>query len=190
MIAALFRRSMGFLDDEAADLYVSQMWQALLVDGSRVALDAAQFLVEADERLDRYYRRIWETCSPDQKLVLLQIAEEGFVNEKSSRVVRLLMARGLVTRRPNIRLMNETFRRFILSDTRRADAAAAEDQSTSTWDSVRWPFLIMLMAMLAFLFTTQHELFNTTLGVITALAAGIPVILKMASLFGEKRAAS
>jgi len=32
---------------------------------------------------------------------------------------------------------------------------------------------------------TQHELSNTTVGVITAVAAAVPTIMKMANIFGE-----
>ena len=185
----LWRSSMGFLDDEASDAYVLHTWR-MLVPSAPTPLDASQLLVEADERLDRYYQRIWLACSPEEQLVLLQIAEEGLCNLKSSRVVRRLMARGLVTRRRNIRLVSETFRRFVLSDGVRADAAALEGQSASAWDDVRIPFMAMLVATMAFFFTTQHELFNTTLGIVTGVAAGVPTLLKLATLFGEKRNAS
>ena len=43
---------------------------------------------------------------------------------------------------------------------------------------------------MAFFFTTQHELFNTTLGIVTGVAAGVPTLLKLATLFGEKRSSS
>jgi hypothetical protein len=185
----LWRSSMGFLDDEARDAYVLHTWRMLLPSGM-TPLDASQLLVEADERLDRYYQRIWLACRPEEQLVLLQIAEEGLCNLKSSRVVRRLIARGLVTRRRNIRLVSETFRRFVLSDGVRTDAAALEGQSSSAWDDVRIPFMAMLVATMAFFFTTQHELFNTTLGIVTGVAAGVPTLLKLATLFGEKRNAS
>ena len=185
----LWRSSMGFLNDEANDAYVLHTWR-MLVPSAMTPLDASQLLVEADERLDRYYQRIWLACSPEEQLVLLQIAEEGLCNLKSSRVVRRLMARGLVTRRRNIRLVSETFRRFVLSDGVRTDAAALEGQSASAWDDVRIPFMAMLVATMAFFFTTQHELFNTTLGIVTGVAAGVPTLLKLVTLFGEKRNAS
>jgi hypothetical protein len=185
----LWRLSMGFLNDETRDAYVLHTWR-MLVPSAPTPLDASQLLVEADERLDRYYQRIWLACSPEEQLVLVQIAEEGVCNLKSSRVVRRLMARGLVTRRPNIRLLSETFRRFVLSDGVRTGAAALEGTSASAWDDVRIPFMAMLVATMAFFFTTQHELFNTTLGIVTGVAAGVPTLLKLVGLFGDKRNAS
>jgi len=79
---------------------------------------------------------------------------------------------------------------FVLSSFSRMEVAALEDDSsTSAWDAIRWPFLAVLVGSLAFLFVTQHELFNTTVGVVTAVAAAVPAIVKMANLFGERRAA-
>jgi hypothetical protein len=99
------------------------------------------------------------------------------------------MARGLVRREPHFVLMNETFRRFVLSSFSRSEVADLEENSTtSAWDAIRWPFLALLVGSLAFLFVTQHELFNTTVGVITAVAAAVPAIVKMANIFGERRA--
>ena len=142
-------RAWASSNDEASDAYVLHTWR-MLVPSARTPLDASQLLVEADERLDRYYQRIWTACSPEEQLVLLQIAEEGLCNLKSSRVVRRLIARGLVTRRRNIRLVSETFRRFVLSDAVRPDAVALEGsrrppgtmcgfRSWRCW-SRRWPF--------------------------------------------------
>ena len=99
----------------------------------------------------------------------------------------MLMARGLVRRRPNFVLMNETFRQFVLSASSRAEVTVLEGQVTSLWDTVRWPFMILLIGSLTFFFATQHELFNTALGIVTGVAAALPALMKVASLFGNRQ---
>jgi hypothetical protein len=101
----------------------------------------------------------------------------------------MLMARGLVRREPNFVVMNETFRQFVISASARAEVAMLEQQATSTWDAIRWPFMVLLIGSLTFFFATQHELFNTALGVLTGLAATLPALVKMASLFGGRKEA-
>jgi len=128
-----------------------------------------------------------ESCTPAEKLVLGQIAEEGLVNQKTERTVRMLMARGLVRRQPNFVVMNESFRQFVISTSSHAEVTAMEEQATSTWDAIRWPFLIVLVGSLTFFFATQHELFNTALGILTGLAATLPALVKMASLFTDRK---
>jgi len=192
-ISALgFAHSAKFLEDERRDADVERLWKDVLPYAwhpDRPALDINQLLIEVGERSENHYRQIWETCTPAEKLVLGQIAEEGLVNEKTERTVRMLMARGLVRREPNFVVMNETFRQFVLSAASRAEVAALEEQATSTWDSIRWPLLVLLAGSLAFFFATQHELFNTALGILTGLAATLPALVKMASLFGDRKEA-
>src|SRR5262249_49137725 len=61
-----------------------------------------------------YYRALWQTRSLDEKVVLLHLAEEGVINPRSKPVAMQLVHAGLIVRDPNLRIMNETFRRFIL----------------------------------------------------------------------------
>ena len=192
-ISALgFSHSAKFLEQEQQDPRVDRMWREVLPYAwhpERPPLDVGQLLVEVGERAENYYREIWSTCTKEEKLVLGQLAQEGLVNYKAKTTLRRLMARGLVRREPHFVLMNETFRRFVLSSFSRTEVAALEeDSTTSAWDAIRWPFLALLIGSLAFLFVTQHELFNTTVGVLTAVAAAVPAIVKMANVFGERRA--
>ena len=196
-ISALgFSHSAKFLELEQQDPRVDRLWREVLPYAwhpERPPLDVGQLLVEVGERAENYYREIWATCTREDKLVLGQLAEEGLVNYKAKATLRRLMARGLVRREPHFVLMNETFRRFVLSSFSRTEVMALEEDSIerapSAWDAIRWPFLALLVGSLAFLFVTQHELFNTTVGVITAVTAAVPAIVKMANIFGERRAA-
>ena len=131
------------------------------VAGTAMRLSPDQVLDEVAERTDAWYKRIWKTCSPDEQLVLAEIASEGFVNYKSRRTVRRLLARGLVTKDPSFRLMNTTFRRFVLSAPCQQDVHALEGTSDpSTWDRVRAPFLAALVGISLFFLVTQREMFN------------------------------
>lgn len=188
-----FSHSARFLEDERRDPQVNRLWKDILPYAwhpDRPALDLTQLLVEVGERAESYFREIWATCTPNEKVVLGQIAQEGLVNEKTKRTVRLLMARGLVRRQPHFVLMTETFRRFVLSSLPQTEVRTLEgleEQSRSAWDMIKVPFLMALIASIAFFLTTQRELANTTLGIITAAATAVPAILKVASLFGGGR---
>jgi hypothetical protein len=188
-----FSHSASFLEAERRDPVVGRLWTDVLPYAwhpDRPALDVRQLLVEVGERAERHYCEIWSTCSAAEKLVLGQIAEEGLVNEKTKRTVRALMARGLVRRQPHFTLMNETFRQFVLSSERQHEVAALEEQSHGAWDLMRGPFLIILIAGLGFFFATQQELFKTVLGALTAAATLVPIIVKVATSVGERRASA
>jgi hypothetical protein len=188
-----FSHSASFLEAERRDPVVGRLWKDVLPYAwhpDRPALDVRQLIAEVAERAEHYYREIWATCTPAEKLVLGQVAEEGLVNEKTKRTVRVLMARGLVRRQPHFTLMNETFRQFVLSPQMQSEVDALEEQSSGAWDVMQWPFLIILIASLGFFFATQQELFKTVLGALTAAATLVPAIVKMATSFGERRSAA
>ena len=184
--ALRFSHSARFLDEESQDPFVKRVWIQVLPYAwhadRRAPLDLSQLLVEVGERLENYYRGLWSSCTDSERVVLAHVAADGLVNEKDSRIVRSLMARGLVRRQPFFRVMNETFRRFVQSIESTQEMVALEGR-VSSWDTVRWPFLIMLGAITTVFFTTQHELFNQTVGIVSAVAAGLPALVKVISLF-------
>ena len=187
-----FSHSASFLDDERRDPEVRQAWKDVLPVrvASGCALSVEQLLTEVGERSHSHYQQIWESCTPAEKLVLGQIAAEGLVNGKTKRTVRMLMARRLVRRQPNFVLLNETFRQFVLSESSRAEVTVLEQETHSAWDAIRAPFLVLLIGSLAFFISTQRELFNTTLGIVTGIAATLPAVMKMISMFGSRKAAA
>ncbi|HVW83504.1 MAG TPA: hypothetical protein VHB50_02440, partial [Bryobacteraceae bacterium] len=67
------------------------------------------------ERADPYYRMVWKECSPDQKFVLAQLATDGMLNPANDRAIRQLVRRGLILTTPQFRIVNESFRRFLVS---------------------------------------------------------------------------
>ena len=162
-----------------------------LIDGlESVATGRDQVLDEIGERAAEYYTALWDSCSISEKLVLLQVAQTGLANGKERAGVRRLLARGLLRRDPQLRLMNETFCRFVRrqcttsSLARQLEANLASD----AWGRFRVPFFAAVMVVLLFFFGTQRELFDSTFAVVGGLTATIPALLKMLSTFGERGA--
>jgi hypothetical protein len=150
-----------------------------------------QVLDEIGERAEEYYTALWNPCSSSEKLVLMQIAQTGLVNGKARKDVRRLLARGLLRRDPQLRLMNETFRRFVSAQAATSPLARQleADLGSDAWSRFRVPFFAAVMVVLLFFFGTQRELFDSTFAVVGGLTATIPAILKMLSSFGERGAA-
>ena len=160
------------------------------VAGTAMRLSPEQVLDEVAERTDAWYKRIWKTCSSDEQLVLAEIASEGFVNYKSRRTVRRLLARGLIAKDPSFRLMNTTFRRFVLSAPCQQDVHALEGTSDPrTRDRVRAPFLAALVVISLFFLVTQREMFNATVATLSTVVAAVPILFRVVALVTGKRAA-
>jgi hypothetical protein len=58
---------------------------------------------------------LWTSCARSEKLVLIQLAQEGFVTTQSADVVAPLIAKGIIVERPTPAIFNRTFRDFLLN---------------------------------------------------------------------------
>jgi hypothetical protein len=165
---------------------------------AKMRREAGQFDAEADrehlldeigERAETYYAGLWGSCHDDEKLLLFQLASHGLANARNRRLLRRLIARGLVRRDPNLKLFNETFRLYVLGAGQRENLAsrAREQRGPSTWDSLRIPFFIVIISFILLLFATQKDLMTTTTALATALTTGLPMMMKVIGVFTERR---
>ncbi len=137
---------------------------------------------EVRERAHAYYTGLWDDCSTIERLVLLQLAQEDLVNPHCGAVLRGLRRRGLVRATPDIRLMNESFRRFILRGPPPPEVLALEQSRDSTWSVMQrmlWPSLIILLVFVAF---TQRQLMQGYEAVIPFLGGGLTALGKLIDL--------
>jgi hypothetical protein len=147
-----------------------------------------QLYDEIGERAASYYAAIWDRCSTSEKVVLQHVAQDGFANVNDRQTIRRLLARGVICRQPHFELMNETFRRFVLTDARRREVAAAHiDPAASTWDKIEKPLMAALLCAAVFFVATQRELFDATMAMVTAVATGIPTLVRMAGFVAQPR---
>jgi hypothetical protein len=152
------------------------------------SLDRRQLLEEFGERAESYYRALWASCSRDEKVVIGHLAQDGLVNEKNRRLVRRLMVRGLIRRQPYFRLMNETFRLYVISPACKGQVLHLEQAAgASSWDRLRRPFFAVLVAAAVFFLGTQRQLLDSTTAVVGAFTAALPVLLKVADALGSRR---
>jgi hypothetical protein len=144
---------------------------------------------EIAERTHQCYRSIWASCSDDEKVVLGHVAEHGLANAAVRGVVRRLLGRGLLRKDPSLRLMNETFRCFVLSKDCWQQVAVLEIAGgPSTWDRLRTPLAVGVVGAGVFLFTTQKELYNAILGVTTAAAVSVPALVRAVGMLAGRNA--
>jgi hypothetical protein len=140
------------------------------------------------EKANAYYHAIWETCSKDEKLTLCHLARYHLVSSKNPDLPRL-MKRGLVFKKSRLRLMNESFSRFVVAEGSMEKLVAwqREGAGSSIWEMLRVPFVIVLLGVAAFLFVSQRELYNSTLAFVSAFAVAMPSLLKFLGLFQSGR---
>jgi hypothetical protein len=128
------------------------------------------------------YMGLWDACTKNEKLVLVQMAAEKVINPKQEATVRGLLQRGLLVRDPGLRIINQSFARFIERIQVPEEVKAWERTADGvSWAHSKWIVLGFLMLALLFLWATQRELFNTTMTFLTAAVVGLPGMVKVLS---------
>ena len=61
-----------------------------------------------------FYELLWTSCTRDEKLVLIQLAQEGFITAQCWDVAATLVAKGLIVNEPFFAIFNRTFRDFLI----------------------------------------------------------------------------
>jgi hypothetical protein len=126
------------------------------------------FVLDAAEP---YYRSVWALCSHEERLVLIQLAQEGLVNPKQIEIVKRLARRRLVNVDPRFCIMNDSFRCFVrtveshdyVSDLERAPA-------NSAWARLGTPLYALAAVVIAILLFTAQDMFTSIIAVVTGVA--------------------
>jgi hypothetical protein len=140
------------------------------------------------DRADAYYRVLWSTCTENERVVLYQLAEDGWANFKNEMAILQLKRRKLVTVRKGLCIMNESFRQFVRHSQDRQEINAWEKEGDqSVWKSVKLSLGIVAVLAAAWLFYSQRQFFNSLVAYISAFAASGAVLVKwFADLRGSK----
>jgi hypothetical protein len=144
--------------------------------------DSEELIAAVREQAENYYRAVWSTCSRDERMTLFRVAKDGLVSRRDPDL-RRLMQRGFLVRDPSLRLMDESFRRFVLSVSAEEGVNTYRADVESHWDRLKAPLLLVLLGVIAFLFVTQKELFDSTLTLVSALTGGAVALLKLVGVF-------
>jgi len=152
-------------------------------------LDRNNIAGQLIDRTELVYRKLWCSCTKNEKLTLLHLAQDRLLSHNDPEIKPLLQRR-LIKFAPDIRLMNETFRAYVLAQCfiDVDESAAMQDAETkarrsSSLEPFKIPILVGFVAAVLFLFLTQKDLANSSWTFVTAATTGIPAVFKLLSLF-------
>lgn len=131
-----------------------------------------------------YYTHIWNSCSTGEKLTLCHLAQDRLLSHRDPDIEALLR-RELIVRDHDLHLFNHSFRQFVKSAEKVSFVAEQDKQAQqgSLWQTLKVPILVAMLAIAAFLFVTQQDLFSSSLALVTGITTLVPAMLKVFSLF-------
>jgi hypothetical protein len=162
--------------------YVVEACRASLPPGSLSRVERPEGLRRVRDAAWHYYLEIWNACSHLEQLTLVQLAEEGFINAKRREVVRTLLSRGIVTRRPMLAPFNDSFAAFVRVQGGELEVRTWEAPPQGlSWAHLRAPLFVVFACTAYILFFTERTLFDSTLLFATTLTALVPHLGRLAS---------
>jgi hypothetical protein len=148
--------------------------------------------IQPDEALDAYgvaaapqYEALWRACTADEQLALYHLGHEGLVNPQNQGVAQRLMRLGLVVRDPIPRVMNESFRRFVLKRANAEEVSAWERRGVAVpWGSIKAAMMTVVVGLAALLVVTQQQLVSAWVGFVPTL---VPAAQRLWTVFAAMR---
>jgi hypothetical protein len=143
-------------------------------------MSKGMFVEELLDRADSYYRVLWSTCTKEERLVLFQLAQDGWVNPKNERAIQQLQRRGIIRRGSGYRIMNDSFRRFVRNAQSPEEVARWEqEEEHSTWSAVKLGLGTALMMFGAWLLYAQQDVFQLGIGYVAALGTASGAVINL-----------
>jgi len=140
-------------------------------------------------RAEACYQLLWTSCTRSEKLVLIQLAQEGVVNPKCSDTVEELIAKGLILPGAAPTIFNMTFRDFLL-DIERTDVVQQWEhmEGTGLWVVSGRLVAIALMVGGLFYLITQGISVQSVLPIVSGSGVlGFPLAKSIAGVFSPKK---
>lgn len=132
---------------------------------------------------ENYYRSLWNHLAVEEQFVLFDLAQDGLVNSKNIDIVEALIDKGVVIYTNKLRIMNRSFRNFILTVVGPSDLGHIDMQikDAGTWGKIKIPLFIIVCAL--FLFVMESDR-SALFGYFTAFMAIIPAVVTLFGYFG------
>jgi hypothetical protein len=142
------------------------------------------------DRAGAHYRVLWVNCSREEKLALSHLAENGLVSPQNQAGVEELLRKRLIVRDPAFRIMNDSFRQFLLTEVDRGQIRNWErEESRAGWGARSWLVLALLVGVAAPILIAQRDTLDEWAPSIAPLAGALTGIYKFLSGFVDARSA-
>ncbi|OUS15629.1 hypothetical protein A9Q88_10105 [Gammaproteobacteria bacterium 50_400_T64] len=143
-------------------------------------IPAEDIIALASELGGAYYRKLWEECTHNERVILQALAAGRCVNTLNIEIISHLMRRGLVVMEPSLSLVNDSFAGFI----REAETPETfrhwqqDEQEKGAWQALKVPFIFLLFVPIAILLVVATEELSGGIALMAPILTVIPMLMK------------
>jgi hypothetical protein len=145
--------------------------------GKRNGMEAVEETILFNQHyLQDFYTGLWEGCDILEQYCLYNLARNGFINYKNTRIIRSLYFKGLLLNdktNNDIRMISLSFSNFILDKGEhdfKEKISEINQVQKGSWSNIRTPIMILITAVGAFLFITEQGVFEKTAALLPTLS--------------------
>ncbi|MDJ1473387.1 hypothetical protein QNI19_18845 [Cytophagaceae bacterium DM2B3-1] len=127
-----------------------------------------------------HYAALWNSCTREEQYILYDLAQDGLANFKNVKIIRALLDKGLLKYNGAIRLMNKSFRNYILTCVKPKQEAIIDREimAKGVWSEFKIVLIIVMSALFTFIFLTQRETYNQITTILATFTASVPLLLR------------
>ena len=175
----------------AAATYLETQFKGIMVgfleaNHKEMNFNKSDIIMRLQRLAQLYYRGLWHACTEEEKYFLFDMAQDGLVNSKNVHVLSSLLGKGLLVTDQGglLRIMNQSFRYFILTVVSRADALRFEKNSAqgSRWGLYKTPLVLILIGAVLFFFFTQKASWANIIAILTAISSVAAILPRLTIL--------
>lgn len=129
--------------------------------------------IQEQELLYNYYYSIWRTIPLEEKYVLHDFADDGFINSNNKKAISSLGKKGLLVNKGSISMINESFREFILYVLKPEDELnrTREILVRGRWNTFRVVILLVIITLFTLLWFGNQKIITDFKAILVSLAA-------------------
>ena len=145
-----------------------------------------EVLMKIQSMAQPFYFSLWNTCSKEEKYILYDLADDGFVNTENKQVLLRLMEKGLIFYDESFHIMNESFRNFILANIKSSEALEMEKElrKHGRWSVYSTVILILIVSLIFFVVFAHESIVNQFIALLAGITAAVPYLLRLIGLVG------
>ncbi len=182
-VLRVIREELGVLDTAFARELADQLHARIAGAPGNLAdnLEEAERIVAfITEQMSDHYYKLWASSSDEERVMLYRVARDCFLKMPDSRGLRSLLARGLLIRVPEYRLINRSFARYVcrVGATMDIGGRAREIGGVDRiWPLIRFPLAAVAGSAVLLLQFVAPSTASSAVGALPALLALAPALI-------------
>jgi hypothetical protein len=131
-----------------------------------------------------YYQRLWEQCTQNEKVILVDVAVDSLVNSKNKEDIKNLIGKGILEVDGRLSFTSQGFKRYVtkLSESDEFHNLEYLSKTTDGWNNIRNPLYIIFGAVVVFFFFTQQDVISGLYGAIISITGLIGALFRFGLL--------